>query len=220
MNLTNLNIIIIANNFNPTIFSETWLKKNNILDEKDIVTDYLFSPLSVSVLTTEFELGVFPDRLSLSLNLKDLESAKRQLNKVITGIFLELPNTPFVAFGYNFTWQVELKEKAQIEHQREFCLPSTNPLGKFFEDPSSRFGVYMSKNYKNFRLRLNIQPQRAGVGGLSSESMTFHYNFHNGVDSISDTKERAKIIVDSISIWKELYELTKTMTLEAKGSWL
>ena len=57
------NVVIIARQFNPSIISQHWLIKNNILAEDDFEDGSVFSPVMVNVQSKVCHILVLPDQL-------------------------------------------------------------------------------------------------------------------------------------------------------------
>src|SRR5258707_9842242 len=101
MPLISENVVVTANQFNPTIVTQLWLVQNGILTADEGPGIYV--PGFVQVKAREFELLVLLDRLQFVPTSEPGKRAELVAEKVGT-IVRTLPHTPYVAAGLNFVW--------------------------------------------------------------------------------------------------------------------
>lgn len=156
--LTSENIVIIAKNLNPSLFSQLWLVKQGIVNEEDFASNCIFSPFVTQVFTPNFQLFVVPERLQFTLINKSEDSAEFIKEKVGT-IIKSIPHTPYRAIGINFNWIVAPEPPVDIfEFERKLFVKKEIAIYEQFSESDARFGAYLSKDIFGSRLRLDIKP--------------------------------------------------------------
>src|SRR3954452_10956137 len=101
--LAGSNVIIAARQFNPTVFSQLWLVRNELLAEEDFGPGYLFSEAVVQMATPQFLMLVVPSQLQFSPT-DQVEDQQALIRGKVGRIVERLPHTPYVAVGLNFVW--------------------------------------------------------------------------------------------------------------------
>jgi hypothetical protein len=212
VNLTNGNIVIVAQNLNPSIFTQLWLLKQGVFVEEEFKQESFFTPAAVNVFTDNSQLLIVPERLQLTFLNTDKQDV---LAKRIIGTIVEaLPHTPYNALGFNFTWVSEPSEGTGFsEKLREMFLSPKNPLASYFNDDNARFGMYMSKDVDNMRLKLDMKPVTHSQE-RSKEALQLIFNFHK------DLKDDAvHTIVSSLGQWYNTRKLSEEIVLEVSKKW-
>ncbi|HQM80503.1 MAG TPA: hypothetical protein PLX02_02670 [Syntrophorhabdaceae bacterium] len=206
------NIVVVAQNLNPSIFNQLWLVKQNIFAEEEIKTGSFFTPAAVNIMATDFDLLIVPERMQLTFHVHMNQSniAKR----IIGAIVVALPHTPYKALGFNFGWMsLPLDEKMFPNHLREIFVSPKNPLSTFFQEEDSRFGIYMSKNIDMMRLRLDIKPVTI-FGEERKEALQFTLNFHKDL-----TEDSVNKILASLENWSSAWEISNSIVQKVSKDW-
>ena len=181
LQLVNANAVIVANQFNPTVFSQYWLISNHIIGPNDFESQAcVFSPMVTQIMTHRFSLSIFPEQLQFA----PVESESQQdLALATVGRIVELlPHTPYTAAGLNFVWHVTPEQTDFAQFSRALFYRKASPLYREFDAEDARFGAYMSKTALGFRLKLDIKPTMLKVqDGPSSEVMQFAFNYHRDI---------------------------------------
>ena len=176
--LISANIVIVANNMNPSIFSSLWLVKEGILNEKDFVNDYVYTPMATSIPTPDFKLDVFPERLQIAFTDRSLDSPKL-VTTAVDKIIHKLPHTPYVAIGANIHWiGAPDPHTAFVTFTRNLFVKPDIPLYDKFSDTNARFGGYMSKVFLGARMKVDIKPRLGGPEDEVEEFLNFTFNYH------------------------------------------
>jgi len=196
----NEDIVIVAKSFNPTIFSQLWLVRENIVSEAAFAGEHLFSPIMVNFSTNDFQMLIVPDRLQLTFseNATDKPEIIRQVPEAIVK---KLSHTPFVAVGFNFrlVFTPNNKEK-YVELAKYFIVADANPISDFFDSSDARFGFYYSKDFMNMRLKLDIKPtSRIDQAGVKNELLSLNFNFHKDLDS----EDKGAQLLSVLGAWTE-----------------
>lgn len=196
----NQNIVVAAKSFNPSIFSQLWLVKENIMEEKDFTSPVVFSPVAVDIRTSEYQLLVIPDRLQLTF-AKNIQDKTRIIKKVVEAIVTKLSHTPYIAIGFNvlINFIPSIENKYAILN-KDLMFNESNPLSDFFNNPDARYGFYCSKDVFGMRLKLDVKPSHIiDTNKVKKEFLAFNFNFHkdlNGEDKVSQ-------IISLFSSWEQ-----------------
>lgn len=211
----NYTAVVAAANLNPTIFTQLWLTKFDILKEEDFQKQStLFTPLAVNATGEGFSLMVVPERIQIGFLSSDVATRSGQeiLRRSIGTIVKELPHTPFLAVGFNIDWvlvPVNPEEIAKIE--RTFFMSENNPLAKEFSNQNAHFGCYLSKDVNWARLKLDIKPVTLRDKELALQ-MTFNYHLD------LEGEDKDKSVCSFLENWNEACELSEKLSnLLGKG---
>jgi hypothetical protein len=186
MDLVNENVVILANHFNPSIVSDHWLIKREIVVEGEISPNHVFTPAIVQFSTPRYELLLVEDRLQLGLRKDSNDTEKAGIARTVIGKFVEtLPETPYTAIGINFDWQFSVSDPYAVGRKLFVC--DSSPLSKVFASSDARFGGYFSKSLNSFRMKLTAMPIQLPD---KSERINFAFNFHSPVGDVSQIQSR------------------------------
>lgn len=173
------NIIIVADKFNPSLFSQVWLDKHGILPEKESKGDQIYTPAFVLAQSELFSLQVWPERLQFSY--KDGEQDATELIHNTVGKIIELlPHTPFTAAGINFTWRISPPDSSNFSSMDRSMFWMDSALHSLFNSEDARFGGYFSKDFLGTRLRLDIKPVRKNELEAFQVAINFHVDLTEG----------------------------------------
>lgn len=173
--LINKNLILTAENFNVSIFRESWFLENEIFNKEDIDSSKtFFTPSMIQVEGGGIRIVINPLQMILSLTKEEEGFEKFNLLYLITK---NLPHIPYQASGMNFDFLIEdlggkksnvsiLNDHSPIHN--EFINNSENP----------RFGIYASKDYLNSRLKLDIKPVMASINNQEESKEYLHLKFN------------------------------------------
>jgi hypothetical protein len=212
VNLINSNIVIVAQNLNPSIFTQLWLYTQGVFSEKEFKQNSFFTPAAVQVLTDDSELLIVPERLQLTFLKNDKQDV---LAKHIIGTIVEaLPHTPYNALGFNFNWVSEPSDDIIFaENLREMFLSPKNPLSSYFNVDSARFGMYMAKDIDNMKLKLDMKPVKH-LQDSNKEALQLNFNFHKDLrDDI------VQAIKSSLEQWLDARKLSEEIVMEVSKRW-
>jgi cellulase/cellobiase CelA1 len=214
--IENQNVVIIARNFNPTIFSQLWLVKEGIISESDFIPPLVFSPFAVDFRTNQFHLLVVPDRIQLTFSQPKSEN-QNVLYNILGKIIKTLPHTPYVAIGFNNNFIFTPEDQSDYAIKlKNTLIADNNPLYPNFLSDDSRFGFYCSKNYLEMRLRLDVKPRQiTSQQGMKTESITFDFNYHYDLCEANKVKE----IESFLEKWTQTEELSKEIVSQFSLKW-
>ncbi|MEZ6099962.1 MAG: hypothetical protein R3E01_13420 [Pirellulaceae bacterium] len=211
--LVNSNVVILAEQFNPSILSQIWLVKNDIFAEGDFKAGFVFTEAITQVSTSECELLVVPPRAQFTLKCAN-DAQQELIVSKIGRLVNALPETPYRAVGFNLQWHLVPDDATVEELTRRLFFVNDNPVHEAFDAPDARFGSYLSKDSMGFRLKLSIQPvivQRYEEPG--QHAIAFSFNYHCPLDR--DPNQVSKI-QDLLSRWddalRESTQILDTLT--------
>lgn len=175
--LVNSNIVIAAQQFNPSVIGQLWLVRNGLLEERDFRAGCVFTDMVVQVHSREFNLMVVSQQCQFSPRV-DRQREQGLVMEKIGAIARSLPHTPFRGIGLNFTWQLipAGADVPTISHGLFFV--ENGPLHREFDAPDARFGAYMSKDALDGRLKLDVKPITINREDEELEVIQFTFNFH------------------------------------------
>ena len=204
------NIVVVAENLNPSIFRETWLVKEGVFTEDEIVPESFFSSVSVNVVTPSVELLIVPERLQLTL--KTDEKQDEIVKRVLGNIVKVLPHTPYRAVGINFHWILELSDQSKLPKvTQEMFLSEENPLRNIFDTEDTVVGVYLSKDELEMRLKLNVKPIKGSGINVGKEALQFNFNFDK---SINNAEKATGIVLETIDKWLAAKAISENIVKE------
>jgi len=201
-------IVLTAQSFNPSIFTETWLQNNSILDTSKLTGMRVFSAQVAQFQTEEVHVVVVPPQLQITFSDKaaDVEVPRSFATRVVE----LLPHTPYQALGINFSYFLSQPAKQEfVAYDRALLGTGEYALLGEFAAADARFGRYFSKDFGSARLRLNIKPVKAGP--KNADMLQFEFNFHHDLAGI-EPPDRATSLVKFIGTWNALREYAEKLT--------
>lgn len=205
------NVVIVAENLNPSIFRETWLVKEGVFTEEEIIVPKsFFSSVSVNVVTPSAELLIVPERLQLTL--KTDEKQDEIVKRVLGNIVKALPHTPYRAVGINFQWILEFSDQSKLPKvTQEIFLSEENPLRNIFDTEDTVVGVYLSKDELEMRLKLNVKPIKGSGIKVGKEALQFDFNFDK---SINNPEKATGIVLETTDKWLAAKAISENIVKE------
>lgn len=214
--MENSSVVIIAKDFNPSIFKPLWLMKNNIFREEELKGDIVITPPAVQIPSTSFQFMVLPDRLQLAVP-RQYPDAQSDIDRILGGIVMTLPHTPYTAVGLNFHYLVATESEDSFGSWEStlFASPFSNKLHEA-EDHKARFGSYLSFDILGSRLKVDIKPTNAGdkiellckTWRPGQELTRIHFNFHTDV---ANTPTPSESVSEKLNKWTEAFTLSQEL---------
>ena len=197
-------IVITAETFNPSIFTETWLAANGILPSESLVGVRTFSPEIAQFQTSDMQVVVLPPKFQMTFGIHGKTgdfAAPREVAKRVVAL---LPHTPYRGLGLNFDYFISPTDGRDISvYSRAAFGEGKGKLLEEFAAPDAKFGRHMSKDHGSARLKLEAKPVRAGPD--MKELMHFSFNFDHSLSEIS-ASTRTEKIAGMIDAWEGLRE--------------
>jgi hypothetical protein len=196
--LLGANVVIVAKQFNPSVFSQLWLVRNEIVKEDEFLEGCIFSDDISKIETSLFGLLVLPPQLQFLPRSPEGEAEliEAKLGKIIAA----LPHTPYVAIGFNFSWHVWPEDGNLHQLSRSLFLNEYAPLAKKFGAEDALFGAYVSQNIGDCRLRLDVKPVDYVVNDQQTRRLHFAFNFQL---DLSQTETPVESIIAHLSKWEQ-----------------
>ena len=176
--LSSVNRVVLAKNYNPSIISKEWLSEKRIIT--DPVNNFVHMPVFSLVETDRFSLTIDENRLQLSVKVANpinLEDLPRVADKIVSC----LPETPYVAVGFNLNYRIP----KESYHGIKLFSPNEELLARLFSERYELGGIIIFQ-FGDFTARLNIQPPAA-----DTKPVIIDFNFHS--DAIGEGEVRQRL---------------------------
>ena len=214
--MENSSVVIIAKDLNLSILKPLWLIKNNIFLEDELKGDIVITPPAIQIPSTNFQFLVLQDRLQLTVH-RQYPDAQSDINRILGGIVMKLPHTPYTAIGINFQYLVA-PESGNAPDNWEgtlFASPVSNKL-EGVEINKARYGSYLSFDILGMRLKIDIKPTNAGSNiealcnswHYGQELIRIQFNFHTDV---TNTKAPEELVADRLRKWTKAFNLSEEL---------
>lgn len=197
------NVVLLAKNFNPSIFSQVWLVENGFFGKEDFLPESVFSSEMVQVRSKAVNMFVIQPQLQFAVQEGfDWDNSV----KILLAIIDKLPEIPYTAAGINFHWLVRTEKMSIEEFSRTLFFNEKIPFMRGFDATGAKFGFYVSKDFEKSRLKLDIKPVVATDIGRKStfDAIQFVFNFH--FDVAADGEKPANQLKQYISSSNLLFE--------------
>lgn len=176
--------IVLLGSFDPAKFDKLFFVKSSFIEESDFETACIFTPDFVRINSKNMVINVTRQQIVIinrnnSVNISELA---RVINDAETKID---------AMGFNFKWFVFVEEKINEHTRARFGSSNASAIADFFNSKDAVYGYYVSKDYRNSRMKLDIKPinLRNINDKNNKEALSFDFNFHfeNKENVISDS---------------------------------
>lgn len=195
-------VVVLAQSFNPTIFNRHWLVINNFVDESEIEPTSIFVQNVAQVVTKKFNLLVLPEQLQFNAGNESTNFIE-EINTTLLPIIAKLREIPYKAVGLNLNWFIKDDKKSIQTLTSEMFFNEQSKLFKDFASKDTKYGAYLSKNFKNTRLKLDIKPvnfnTRDSIDSQPIEYILCNFNFHL---DLSNQDTAANEIIETIKSWE------------------
>jgi len=196
-------VVVVARNFNPSIFTQQWLIEKGVLVADVAVGPQIFTPQFVHVSNDGFRLTVLPEQLMFEVINSPQESFVKRVNEKLIPILSALNETPFAAVGVNFQWHIDDKDRTIATVSKDLFDKGVGIYSEF-STSDARYGAYMSKDFLNSRLKLDIKPViERQESGLSREFIVSAFNFHKDLFSADRHNELLRVVRNCDSFLQE-----------------
>jgi hypothetical protein len=175
--LVGSSVVIVAQQFNPTVVSQPWLMRHGLATEEDFNQGYIFSDSLVQFQAKDFHFLLVQEQLQFTPRPAP-DREQEIVRKWVGTIAEKLPHTPYRAIGLNFMWQVTPDTESVRDWTRRTFYRADVPLFEVFGSSDSMFGGYFSRDVLDCRLRLDVKPVTATAGEKKLERVFFNFNYH------------------------------------------
>jgi len=202
-------IVLTAQSFNPSVFTETWLSAYCVLPADKLVGVRVFAPQVAQFQTSEVQVLVAPPKMQITFPIQAEGEAPQLACHVAARTVELLPHTPYQALGLNFDYFVPPPEGQDFNvYDRALFGDGGSKLLREFNSSDARFGRYFSRDYGAARLKLDVKPVKAGPE--SKDLLQFSFNFHHALPEVA-LEERAKMLLRMISTWGQLRDYSQRL---------
>ncbi|MFQ5924921.1 MAG: hypothetical protein ACE5IE_02870 [Dehalococcoidia bacterium] len=177
--LQGTNIVILARNYNPSIVSKEWLYEKNIVREP--VGNFVHTPVFSLIETDRISFVLSEDRLQISLRSITPENVEA-LPRLATEFVSCLPETPYVAVGFNYNYRVP-KASSQLEM---LFSPNEVKLKELFSE-DYEIGEQVFFRFKEFIVGMTAAPVRGEM------ALAMNFNFHSDAPGAEQVKQRLEL---------------------------
>jgi hypothetical protein len=173
--------IVLLGNFKPTVFDKLFFIKNNLILEEDFSESSVFTPNFSKIETSDLIIIIESNKIVLvsRTNKSDL------LKSILLNIINE-SSTSLNIIGFNFKWFILLDEIPKYTKSK-FFSPTNESLNNHFNDDNTAYGYYISSDFKNSRMKLDIKPNIVKEINNHKEQniLSFDFNFHIEIEDNS-----------------------------------
>lgn len=203
LSLTVKNIVIVGI-FKPSKFDKYFFLKNNIFEEGEIAETSIFSSEFSIIETQDFNLTVLSNQLIFT-------EKEPQLKDLMSEIFSKIINSVDInasGFGINLHWFLFSEDKTN-ELSKKYFYNETSTINDFFKGDNISYGCYLSKDFGNSRMKLDIKPVTVTKIGTELEQrvIVFNFNFHTDLKNKNCKQE----IIKSLSEIQKYTDETETI---------
>lgn len=200
--------VIINNGLDLNNLNSYWLVNSGIINEDDLSNNNTFSSniIQLNFITYEIILNRNSIILRVSKFAKDnINEGIEKLEKLLEN----LKNVIFLSCGINYNWIINgLKNDEFLALSKKKFFVNDNPLYERFNYSDACFGAYMSKDFKESRLKLDIKPVLSqDISDFTNGALHFNFNFHKDLKETYYGKELQSYVEDWESYLKESEEI-------------
>lgn len=207
--------IVFVGIFQVAEFDKFFFIKNGFFKEEEIRNIPLFTPEVVQINIEGVNIVITVQQIIITQFKMDSE-----MGKDIALLFAKYINHNIQAVGVNFSWNLAPTENLEKETKEYFFNERNKMFTEFFNTPDSMYGSYVSKDFMNGRLKLEIKPQMVTRVNIKTREqgellpvINFAFNFHYQVAP----KRENSSLVDFIKNYRILFnESEKIMALYGK----
>ena len=204
--------IVLVGVFNPSKFEKYFFIKNNLFNEEDILPESQFHSQLTQVLTVKYNILILSNQIIVTFLEK--ESADLEINDFLKSFLTKIEIHDINLMGFNFDYAIEFENTVLTNafSRQSFSNSNSDLYTKFFNSEDAAFGAYMSKDFKDSRLKLDIKPakvQEIGKDQIPKNVILFSFNLNFEIKNkgitisqlIEDYGIYKKECVDIISIY-------------------
>ena len=203
-------MVVVAQNFNPSVTSQLWLVRNGVVPEGEFLPGCIFTDVLVQVRTRRFSLLFTPEQFQF-VSTPGEDDTQALMRETIGRVIETLPHTPYTpyrALGLNFTWHLFPDGGDVAALSRQLFFVPERPLFRDFDVPDASFGSYLSRDLLGFRLKLDVKPVAVTPPGNGPEQrLQLLYNFHADLPEGEQTVARLQ---EHLRRWGEAADMART----------
>jgi hypothetical protein len=204
--LVGSSVVVVAQNFNPSVANQLWLVRNGVVPEGDFLPGCIFTDLLVQVRARRFSLLFTLEQFQF-VPAPGEENPHALMQETIGRIVQTLPHTPYRALGLNFTWHLTQEGGNVAALSRRLFFAAGKPLFREFDVPDATFGAYLSRDLLGFRLKLDVKPVSVPPSTAAAQRLQLLYNFHADLPEGEDAVARLQ---QHLRRWGEAAETARS----------
>jgi len=198
-------IVLTAQIFNPSIFSETWLVQNDVIPKDTFTGIRIFSHEVVQFSTNDIQVLVIPPKMQIVFQINDPKGDYSLPIKIVSKTVELLPQTPYQAVGLNFDYSVSPPPDRDFnDYDRTLLGDGSYKLLDEFAAKDAKFGRYFSMNFHSARLKLTIIPMKKTKPD-SKDFLRFSFNFHFDL-TMNNSPDLVSKLINHFDSWPSLRE--------------
>jgi hypothetical protein len=188
--LDSTNVVILAESHNPTIVSKDWIIKKEVLEEP--ITNFIHTPPFSMVENNELSIHVDLNRMQIIVKKVEPDIINK-LPIAIKKYVSSLPETPYTAVGFNFSYRVITEESVG-----SIFSPEVGKFRKAFSE-NYRVGGTIRFNFEDFIVTMRLPPD---------EKVLATFNFHSDIKGGSgEVMEKLKSYHETMRKAEEVLEV-------------
>ena len=190
----------------PTTHQKTPVH-NGIFSPEEILADSIFVPGLTNLSTQECNLIITPNQFQFNVKSDDSTTSCKCITERLMRIVEKVSGAgiQMKAIGLNFIWKI-FEENIGVPQfsKRLFYLPSSH-LHQVFDVKDARFGTYVSKNFLQSRLKLDIKPVISDGTGEPNEFILAAFNFHRDL-TVDNSEQLTVELLEQLKSWNLYYD--------------
>jgi hypothetical protein len=198
-------VVIINTGINPSSFNSYWLVTNGILEEEELSNEHIFTNQVVEINGDNYGLTITGNSFQIRAK-NEISDLDKCVNDKLEKIIDATSNTIYISAGVNFNWIVEPKGSDFKKLSRDLFFKADSDIFSFFDENDATFGSYMSKDFDDARLKLDIKPVYLNQDLINKKgAIHFNFNFHYDIPE----NDRSNKLKEFIKKWEVFYAEAK-----------
>lgn len=194
--------IVIIGDFKPSVFDKLYFIKRNLINEDDFLESTVCTPSFCKIETNDLIIIIESKKIVIIL-----KNGKNKDLRTLADNFISEGSSNVIVVGFNFKWIIFLDEIYSHTKSRFFSNTNTS-LNNHFNTDNTAYGTYMSRDFNNSRMKLEVKPNILKQVNNSQQKniLMFDFNFH-----IESTKNNP-MFKESLNDYKSYQDMAlKTM---------
>jgi len=189
-NLVDHSVVIINTGVNPSSFNSYWLVTNGILKEEELSNEHVFTNQVAEINGNQFGLIITGNSFQIRTKT-DIMNLGKCINDKLEKIIDAVNNTIYISVGINFNWIIDVEGTDFKKLSKDLFFKENSDLFNYFNKDDATFGSYLSMDFEDARLKLDIKPVYLHQDLMEKKGgIHFNFNFHydipenNRIDSL------------------------------------
>lgn len=196
--------IVILGEFQPAKFDKLFFVKNNLIAEEDFLDGTIITSSLVKITTKKLIINIVQNQIILVNKSKTQSILLKQISENI----ISESNSTITAVGFNFKWFLFMDD-VKSHTKSKFYSTSNTVLNKHFDSTDTAYGFYVSKDFLNSRMKLDVKPKSLKEINSANSRMILSFDFNFHIDNSSNKDDINKSIDNYNSYRKKAQEIIK-----------